>query len=98
MTGDLTSFDLHHYPAARRFYTRLDGSEAELVYSLRDGRMVIDHTGVPEAIGGRGVAAALVRAALDYARAQGWRVVPACSYSVAYVQRHPEYADLVDAA
>ena len=98
MTGDLTSFDLHHDPAARRFSTRLDGSEAELVYSLRDGRMVIDHTGVPEAIGGRGVAAALVRAALDYARAQGWRVVPACSYSAAYVQRHPEYADLLDAA
>jgi predicted GNAT family acetyltransferase len=97
MTGDLPALDLHHDPAARRFSTRLDGHEAELVYSLRSERMVIDHTGVPEAIGGRGVAAALVRAALDHARAQGWRVVPACSYSAAYIQRHPEYADLVDA-
>jgi uncharacterized protein len=97
MTGDAPSLDLHYDPAARRFSTRLDGQEAELVYSLRDGRMVIDHTGVPEAIGGRGIAGALVRAALDHARAQGWRVVPACSYSAAYVQRHSEYADLVDA-
>ena len=97
MTGDLTSLDLHHDPASQRFSTRLDGHEAELVYSLRGGRMVIEHTGVPDAIGGRGVAAALVKAALDHARQQGWRVVPACSYSAAYVQRHPEYADLVDA-
>jgi predicted GNAT family acetyltransferase len=97
MTGDQPSLDLHHAPAARRFAARLDGREAELLYSLRDGRMVIDHTGVPDAIGGRGVAAALVKAALDHARSQGWRVVPACSYSAAYVQRHPEYADLVDA-
>lgn len=98
MTHDSPSLDLHHDPAAHRFSVRLDGHEAELLYSLRNGRMVIDHTGVPEAIGGRGVAALLVRAALDHARSQGWRVVPACSYSAAYVQRHPEYADLVDAA
>lgn len=98
MTHDSPSLDLHHDPAAHRFSVRLDGHEAELLYSLRAGRMVIDHTGVPEAIGGRGVAALLVRAALDRARSQGWRVVPACSYSAAYVQRHPEYADLVDAA
>ena len=97
MTGDLPSLDLRHDPAAHRFSTHLDGHEAELVYSLRGGRMVIEHTGVPEAIGGRGVAAILVKAALDHARGQGWRVVAACSYSAAYVQRHPEYADLVDA-
>lgn len=97
MTGDLPSFDLHHDPMAHRFSTRLEGHEAELLYSLRGDRMVIDHTGVPDAIGGRGVAAALVKSALEHARAQGWRVVPACSYSAAYVQRHPEYADLVDA-
>lgn len=97
MTGDPPFPDPHHDPAARRFTTRLDGHEAELLYALRDGCMVIEHTGVPEAIGGRGVAALLVRAALDHARAQGWRVVPACSYSAAYVQRHPEYADLLDA-
>ena len=97
MTDDLPAFDLHHDADSRRFSTRLEGHEAELVYSLRDGRMVIEHTGVPEAIGGRGIAAALVKAALDHARTQGWRVVPACSYSAAYVQRHPEYADLVDA-
>ena len=87
---------IHHDSARLRFSTALDGHEAELVYRLQRGALVIDHTGVPPAIGGRGVAGDLVKAALDYARAQGLRVVPACSYSAVYVQRHPEYADLVD--
>lgn len=96
MTPDAPPPDVHHDPDARRFHTRVDGHEAELLYSLRDGRMVINHTGVPNQIGGRGVAAGLVKAALDHARSKGWRVVPACSYSAAYIERHPEYAELVD--
>lgn len=96
MTHDAITPDVHHDPDARRLHTRVEGHEAELRYSLRDGRMVIDHTGVPDAIGGRGIAGILVKAALDLARARGWRVVPACSYSAAYVQRHPEYADLIE--
>ena len=95
MTHDALTPDVHHDPDARRLHTRVEGHEAELRYSLRGGRMVIDHTGVPDAIGGRGIAGILVKAALDLARARGWRVVPACSYSAAYVQRHPEYADLI---
>ena len=96
MTHDALTPDVHHDPDARRLHTRVEGHEAELRYSLRDGRMVIDHTGVPDAISGRGIAGILVKAALDLARARGWRVVPACSYSAAYVQRHPEYADLIE--
>jgi predicted GNAT family acetyltransferase len=87
---------ISHDAAAHRFTTQADGHEAELVYRLREQSMVIEHTGVPEAIGGRGIAGDLVRTALEYARAQGLRVVPACSYSAEFVKRHPEYADLVD--
>jgi len=50
---------------------------------------------VPTAIGGRGLAAGLVTAALQYARAQGMTVVPACAYAALFLQRHPEYADLL---
>jgi predicted GNAT family acetyltransferase len=57
--------------------------------------MTITHTLVPEAIGGRGVAADLTRAALETARANGWKVVPMCSYAVTYLRRHPEYNDLL---
>ena len=88
---------IKHDPASGRFSTQVDAHGAELRYRRLDGRLLIDHTGVPQAIGGRGVAGELVRAALDYARAENLRVVPLCSYSAEYVRRHPGYADLVDA-
>ncbi len=86
---------IDHQLDAARFHVTLEGHEAELTYRLGGGRMTITHTGVPNAIGGRGMAADLVRAALEYARSEGLKVVPACSYAAAYIQRNPEYADLV---
>ena len=90
--------DIHHDSSEKRFTTEVDGQVAELTYQLVGGQqMVIDHTGVPAPIGGRGIAAELVKAALEHARAQGWSVRPACSYAEAYIRRHPHYADLVEA-
>jgi len=84
-----------HDAEAGRFSVVQDAHEAELVYRIRDGVLTVLHTGVPEAIGGRGIAAMLVREALDYARGARLRVDPACSYAAAYFRRHPEYADLL---
>lgn len=81
--------------AKHRFELAVEGHMAVLDYQLEEGRMVITHTGVPEAIGGRGIAGVLTRAALDHARAQGWTVVPACAYAAAFMRRHGEYADLL---
>ena len=89
------AFDIRHDLAARRFETRVDGFECVLDYVERAGVMTITHTGVPSAAGGRGIAAALVQAALDTARANGWRVVPACSYAAAWIRRHPGYQDML---
>lgn len=86
--------DVRHDASAHRFEILVDGSLCELDYTLEHGVMTITHTGVPEAVGGRGLAGALVRAAMETARAQGWKVVPACSYASVWVQRHPEYDDL----
>ena len=66
----------------------LDGAAAARV-------MTIVHTGVPPAVGGRGVAGALVQAAIDAARAEGWKVRPACTYAAAWLARHPAYQDLL---
>ncbi|MBD9368117.1 GNAT family N-acetyltransferase [Xanthomonas sp. XNM01] len=87
--------DIQHDPAAARFSLVVDGWEAELTYRQSGERMVIDHTGVPAQIGGRGIAGRLVQVALEYARARGWRVVPACSYAATWIERHPEYQGLV---
>jgi predicted GNAT family acetyltransferase len=89
------ALDIQHRAATRRFEANVDGYLCELDYNLRDQVMTITHTGVPEQVGGRGIASELVRAAVDTARREGWKVVPACSYAQVWIQRHPEYADLL---
>lgn len=84
-----------HNETASRFEITVDSHLCELDYQLDSGTMIILHTGVPPEVGGRGIAAQLTEAALQTARSRGWRVLPRCSYSVAYLGRHPEYADLL---
>ncbi len=87
---------IEHEPRQSRFIARVEGEQAVLEYGKQGGRLTITHTRVPAAIEGRGVAGALTRAALEYARAQHLKVVPECAYAAAFVQRHGEYADLVE--
>ena len=87
--------EVRHDPTAREFSVEMDDYIGVLNYDLRGKAMTITHTLVPEAIGGRGIAAELTRVALGTARASGWKVVPMCSYTAAYLRRHPEYADLL---
>jgi predicted GNAT family acetyltransferase len=92
--------DVIHDADAHRFHLDVEGHRGELDYTLRESGlredvMTITHTGVPPAIGGRGVAAELTRVALETARREGWTVVPACSYASAFIRRHPEFSDLV---
>lgn len=86
--------DIRHNRDARRFEVEVEGVRCVLDYTLAEGGMAITHTAVPAAVGGRGVAGELVRTALDYARLQGWKVIPLCSYAGAWMDRHPEYAEL----
>jgi uncharacterized protein len=87
--------DVHHNVAASRFEVVLDGHTSICDYRLQAGLMVMNHTVVPPELGGRGIAAAMVEAALAWARAEGLRVVPQCSYVAAYMKRHPETQDLL---
>ena len=86
--------DVSHDEARCRFGTTVDGKACELDYRLQGDVMTITHTGVPQALEGRGIAGAMTRAALDHARAQGWKVVPACAYAVSWMKRNPAYDDL----
>jgi predicted GNAT family acetyltransferase len=82
-----------HDPAAHQFRIEVDGHRAVLDYTLTDAVMTITHTGVPADIGGRGIAAELMRAALAVAREHHWSVDPLCSYAAAYLKKHPGKAD-----
>jgi predicted GNAT family acetyltransferase len=79
-----------HNEAGQRFEATVDGHLCVADYQMRGNVMWMTHTGVPTAVGGRGIAAELVRVALAWAADKGWRVVPSCSYVDAYMRRHPE--------
>lgn len=79
-----------HAPESRRFEIRLGDALAVAEYVRGDGEIVLTRTFVPPELRGRGLAEQLVRAALAFARTERLRVVPACSYVAAFVERHPE--------
>ena len=82
---------------AKRFEIRPEGSEAVAFLDVLPGAQVwsLTHTEVPPAFEGRGFGTALVRAALDHVRGVGATVMPLCPFVVAYLDRHPEEADVV---
>lgn len=86
---------VNHDEALSRFVIDLDGGTAHADYRLDSGRMVFTHTFVPPALRGRSLAGLLVRAGLAEARRRGLRVVPACSYVAAFIERHSEFRDLL---
>jgi uncharacterized protein len=92
---NLNDFPVKHNSNARRFEMNVKGELAVISYRISAGVISLDHTGVPVPIEGHGVAAKLTRAALDFARAENLRVVPACSYVAAFVRKHSEYQDLI---
>lgn len=73
------------------FKTVVDGHTAYVTYIIDKEGLDIRHTVVPREIGGRGIAAQLVKAAYDYALKQHLQPIATCSYAVVWLQRHPEY-------
>lgn len=87
---------IRHEPEARRFVADIDGAAAYITYREVDGRILdLNHTFVPPALRGGGIASQLTAHALRFARAEGCRVVPSCPFVAAYVERHPEYRTLL---
>jgi hypothetical protein len=87
-------------PERRRYELELDGRVVGLLtYRLDAAAGVIAHrhTEIDPAVGGRGLGSRLVRFALDDARARGLTVRPLCPFVAAFIEAHPEYAELVSA-
>ncbi|MFJ8533823.1 GNAT family N-acetyltransferase [Streptomyces sp. NPDC093591] len=85
-------------PEARRYEARVDGSSEVAGFSqyLRTAELIaFVHTEVAPTYEGRGIGSALARASLDEARAAGLRVLATCPFYAGWIDRHPEYADLL---
>ena len=92
----MATIDVTDNPAEHRYEAHLDGALAGFAqYRDGPGRRIFTHTEVDPAFEGHGVGGALASAALDDVRRIGLTVVPQCPFIAAYIERHPEYADLV---
>ena len=78
-----------------RFHTTVQGHLCVCDYRLRDGVMHITHTEVAPELEGRGIAALLVKTALDHAATHGLKVRPLCSYVQSYMRRNPDTQTLL---
>ncbi|MDF9278173.1 GNAT family N-acetyltransferase [Arthrobacter sp. EH-1B-1] len=81
---------------AGKYEVTLDGKPAGFAaYRLQDQQVIFTHTEVDSAFEGHGLGSALARFALDDVRERGLHAVPRCPFIAAYIERHPEYQDLV---
>jgi predicted GNAT family acetyltransferase len=83
-------------PAELRYELLLDGRRiGEILYRVEPGAVALVHTEIDPAYEGHGLATRLIEGALRDLRERGLRVIPICPLVIAYLRRHPEYADLV---
>jgi hypothetical protein len=92
---DSSQINVRHNEQEQRFEVEIEGQLSVADYELQGDRMIFTHTYTPPAQRGRGIAEKLVRTALEHARDQKRKIVPACSYVAVFVERHPEFKPLV---
>jgi predicted GNAT family acetyltransferase len=78
-----------------RFELAVDGHIAASYYEIANGVITFIHTEVPPELGGKGIGSRLIRGALDQARADGLKVIPQCPFVKAFIDKHPDYRDLL---
>ncbi|MCH9668621.1 MAG: N-acetyltransferase [Actinomycetia bacterium] len=97
MTYDRTGALAHVTAGSDRFSISVDGQRVGFADFIdRDGRRIFPHTEVAPAFQGRGLATILVRQALEATRSTGLKIVPQCWMVAEFIDKNPEFADLLD--
>lgn len=97
MTTDRTGAPTQVTAEADRFSISVDGNTVGYAdFVDRDDQRVFPHTVTDPDFQGRGLATILVREALEATRAAGLRVVPQCWMVAEFIDKNPEFADLLD--
>lgn len=86
-----------HHQTSHQFITEVEGKIAHLDYTPSIDGKVLDyhHTFVPLELRGRHIAQDIVKFALEYAKANHFKIIPTCSFVERYIEQHPEYQSLV---
>jgi predicted GNAT family acetyltransferase len=89
--------DIVNNKAHQRYELAVDGHLAATYYKIADGVITLIYTEVPPELGGKGIGSKLIKGALDQVRADGLKVIAQCPFVKAYIDKHPEEADLLKA-
>jgi predicted GNAT family acetyltransferase len=89
--------DVVDNPEKHRYEISVDGLTAFTTYRIADGVITFIHTEVPPEFRGKGIGSKLVRGELEAARARGLKVIPRCEFVAGYIDKHPEFRDLLAA-
>lgn len=85
-----------HNQDKSRFEALVEGLVSVVDYVMEsDNVLSVTHTGVPKELEGRGIAAQLTKSVLQYVRDKGLKIRPLCPYTAVYIEKHPEYKDLL---
>lgn len=91
----MTDLDIRLDREAGRFETVVEGHSCVLEFTQDDNVVSMNHVGVPDPVGGRGIAGQLTRNALEWAGEEGLKVRARCPYVARWIERHPEYQKLL---
>jgi predicted GNAT family acetyltransferase len=84
-----------HEKDNERFVIYSDGNEVYVEYTIGENEINLHHTFTHPALRGKGLAAHVVRAALEFAKENNLKVNPTCSYVQAFIAKNDEYKKLV---
>jgi predicted GNAT family acetyltransferase len=93
----MSNIEIVHIPERSRYAILVDGKVAGFTLAKEgaDGVLLFSHTEVDDAYEGQGLASKLVAGALDDVRAHGRRIEVTCEYVLGFLEKHPEYQDLL---
>jgi len=93
-----TNANVRHDESQQRYVIEVEGKELGMAAYQDDGqRRIFSHTEVDPSLEGKGMGSKLVREALEDTRQDGKRIVPVCEFVAAYVKKHRDWDDIIDA-
>ena len=87
--------DIVNNSEKHRYELAVEGHIAATYYKIDNGVITFIHTEVPPELGGKGIGSKLIRGALDSGRADGLKVIAECPFVKAFIDKNPDYQDLL---
>lgn len=86
---------IRHEPHENRLSQSFDDGEVWVDYARQGDTLSLLHVEADTPLRGTGAAGTFMQSVADFARAEGLKLRPVCSYAVSWLKRHREAHDLL---